>query len=55
MGIEVIDADLKDRRDDNALDRLAEGAELLELDLTPGVLDKTKRPHRSSVSLSEQP
>src|SRR5712692_6929032 len=31
-GIEVIDSDQKYRRDENALDRIAEGAEELELD-----------------------
>ena len=40
-GIEVIDSDQKYLRDENALDRTAEGAEKLELDLTPGALDKT--------------
>jgi RNA polymerase primary sigma factor len=33
-------------RDENALDRTAEGAEELELDLTPGALDKTYDPVR---------
>ena len=45
-GIEVIDADQKYLRDDKAIDRTAEGAEELELDLTPGALDKTNDPVR---------
>src|SRR5947199_4279246 len=45
-GIEVIDSDEKYRRDDKAIDRTAEGAEELELDLTPGALDKTNDPVR---------
>jgi RNA polymerase primary sigma factor len=45
-GIEVIDSDQKYLRDENALDRTAEGAEELELDLTPGALDKTHDPVR---------
>ena len=43
-GIEVIDSDQKYLRDDKAIDRTAEGAEELELDLTPGALDKTNDP-----------
>jgi len=45
-GIEVIDSDQKYLRDENALDRTAEGVEELELDLTPGALDKTHDPVR---------
>ena len=45
-GIEVIDSDQKYRRDDKVIDRTAEGAEELELDLTPGPLDKTNDPVR---------
>ena len=45
-GIEVIDADQKYLRDDKVIDRTAEGAEDLELDLTPGALDKTNDPVR---------
>jgi RNA polymerase primary sigma factor len=45
-GIEVIASDQTYVRDENALDRTAEGAEALELDLTPGVLDKTNDPVR---------
>src|SRR3989441_10022163 len=45
-GIEVIDADQKYLRDDKIIDRTAEGAEELELDLTPGALDKTNDPVR---------
>src|ERR687883_391644 len=46
-GIEVIDSDQKYLRDDvNPIDRTAEGAEELELDLTPGALDKTNDPVR---------
>src|SRR5436190_2209215 len=37
-GIEVIDSDQKYLRDEKAIDRTAEGAEELELDLTPGAL-----------------
>src|SRR5256886_83819 len=44
--IEVIDSDQKYLRDDKAIDRTAEGAEELELDLTPGALDKTNDPVR---------
>src|SRR6266702_1731931 len=46
-GIEVIDSDQKYLRDDvKPIDRTAEGAEELELDLTPGALDKTNDPVR---------
>src|SRR5216117_654041 len=45
-GIEVIDSDQKYMRDDQPLDRTAEGSEELELDLTPGALDKTNEPVR---------
>src|SRR5439155_11366249 len=47
-GIEVIDSDQKYRRDEKGIgiDRTAEGAEELELDLTPGALDKTNDPVR---------
>ena len=45
-GIEVIDSDQKYLRDDKAIDRTSEGAEELELDLTPGALDKTNDPVR---------
>jgi RNA polymerase primary sigma factor len=45
-GIEVIDSDQKYLRDEKALDRTGEGAEELELDLTPGALDKTNDPVR---------
>src|SRR5262245_51201127 len=45
-GIEVIDSDQKYLRDDKIIDRTAEGAEELELDLTPGALDKTNDPVR---------
>ena len=45
-GIEVIDSDQKYLRDEHALDRTAEGAEELGLDLTPGALDKTNDPVR---------
>ena len=45
-GIEVIDSDQKYLRDDKPLDRTGEGAEELELDLTPGALDKTNDPVR---------
>jgi RNA polymerase primary sigma factor len=44
-GIEVVDSDQK-YREDKLLDRTAEGAEELELDLTPGALDKTNDPVR---------
>src|SRR5438876_2174726 len=45
-GIKVTDSDQKYLRDDKAIDRTAEGAEELELDLTPGALDKTNDPVR---------
>src|SRR6476620_3087020 len=45
-GIEVIDSDQKYLRDDKPIDRTAEGAEELELDLTPGAFDKTNDPVR---------
>ncbi len=45
-GIEVIDSDQKYLRDEKPIDRTGEGAEELELDLTPGVLDKTNDPVR---------
>src|ERR1700732_2076182 len=45
-GIEVIDSDQKYLRDDKPVDRTAEGAEEIELDLTPGALDKTNDPVR---------
>src|SRR5260370_40451573 len=46
-GIEVIDSDQKYLRDDvKPIDRTSEGAEELELDLTPGALDKTNDPAR---------
>src|SRR6195952_1394959 len=46
-GIEVIDSDQKYLRDDvQPIDRTSEGAEELELDLTPGALDKTNDPVR---------
>jgi RNA polymerase primary sigma factor len=45
-GIEVIDSDQKYLRDEKGLDRTSEGAEELELDLTPGALDKTNDPVR---------
>src|SRR5437762_13794523 len=45
-GIDVIDSDQKYLRDDKAIDRTGEGAEELELDLTPGALDKTNDPVR---------
>src|SRR5438094_892861 len=46
--IEVIDSDQKYLRDEKGIgiDRTAEGAEELELDLTPGALDKTNDPVR---------
>src|SRR6266540_3991848 len=45
-GIEVIDSDQKYLRDDKVIDRTGEGAEEVELDLTPGALDKTNDPVR---------
>ena len=44
-GIEVVDSE-KNYREDKLLDRTGEGAEELELDLTPGALDKTNDPVR---------
>ncbi len=44
-GIEVVDSEQK-YREDKLLDRTGEGAEDLELDLTPGALDKTNDPVR---------
>jgi RNA polymerase primary sigma factor len=46
QGIEVIDSDQKYLRDEKTIDRTSEGAEELELDLTPGALDKTNDPVR---------
>src|ERR1035437_4227741 len=45
-GIEVIDSDQQNLRDDKPIDRTGEGSEELELDLTPGALDKTNDPVR---------
>jgi RNA polymerase primary sigma factor len=45
-GIEVIDSDQNYLRDEKAIDRTGEGAEEIELDLTPGALDKTNDPVR---------
>ncbi len=45
-GIEVIDSDQKYARDEKPIDRTGEGAEEIELDLTPGALDKTNDPVR---------
>jgi RNA polymerase primary sigma factor len=45
-GIEVLDADQMKFRDEKSFDRTAEGSEELELDLTPGALDKTNDPVR---------
>src|SRR5512144_2610275 len=45
-GIEVIDSDQKYLRDDKPIDRTGEGSEELELELTPGALDKTNDPVR---------
>jgi RNA polymerase primary sigma factor len=44
-GIEVVDSEQK-YREDKLLERTGEGAEELELDLTPGALDKTNDPVR---------
>src|SRR4029450_6481807 len=44
-GIEVVDSE-KTYREDKLLDRTGEGAEELELDLTPGALDKNNAPVR---------
>src|SRR5712692_9280651 len=46
-GIEIIDSDQKDLRGETPLDRTAEGAEELELDLTARALDKTNDPVRT--------
>src|SRR5437764_11713381 len=43
---EVIDSDQKYARDEKPIDRTGEGAEEIELDLTPGALDKTNDPVR---------
>src|SRR4029078_12885406 len=45
-GIEVLDSDKNFRDEKNGFDRTAEGAEEIELDLTPGALDKTNDPVR---------
>ncbi len=45
-GIEVLDSDKSFRDDAKVFDRTSEGAEELELDLTPGALDKTNDPVR---------
>jgi RNA polymerase primary sigma factor len=45
-GIEVLDADQMKFRDEKSFDRTAEGSEELEIDLTPGALDKTNDPVR---------
>jgi len=45
-GIEVIDSDQKYLRDDKVIDSYGRGREELELDLTPGALDKTNDPVR---------
>jgi RNA polymerase primary sigma factor len=44
-GIEVVDSE-KTYREDKLLDRTGEGSEEIELDLTPGALDKTNDPVR---------
>ena len=44
-GIEVVDSEQK-YREEKAVDRTGEGAEEIELDLTPGALDKTNDPVR---------
>ena len=44
-GIEVVDSEQK-YREEKLLDRTGEGAEEIELDLTPGALDKTNDPVR---------
>jgi RNA polymerase primary sigma factor len=44
-GIEIVDSEQK-YREEKLLDRTGEGAEELELDLTPGALDKTNDPVR---------
>src|ERR1700751_5701715 len=45
-GIEVLDSDKGFRDEKGTFDRTAEGAEEVELDLTPGALDKTNDPVR---------
>jgi RNA polymerase primary sigma factor len=45
-GIEVVDSEKAYRDDTKTFDRTGEGAEELELDLTPGALDKTNDPVR---------
>ena len=45
-GTEIIDSDQEYLRDEKPLDRTAEGAEELELDLTPGALDNANDPLR---------
>jgi RNA polymerase primary sigma factor len=45
-GIEVVDSEKAYRDDTKQFDRTGEGAEELELDLTPGALDKTNDPVR---------
>ena len=45
-GIEVLDSDKSFRDDAKVFDRTSEGAEELELNLTPGALDKTNDPVR---------
>src|SRR4249919_2025660 len=45
-GIEVLDSDKNFRDEKTGFDRTAEGSEELELDLTPGALDKTNDPVR---------
>src|SRR6186997_1816540 len=44
-GIEVVDSE-KTYREEKTFDRTAEGSEEIELDLTPGALDKTNDPVR---------
>src|SRR3954462_11096338 len=45
-GIEVLDSDQKYLRDKKVINCTAEGSEEIELDLTPGALDKTNDPVR---------
>ncbi len=45
-GIEVLDSDKTFRDEKGGFDRTAEGSEEIELDLTPGALDKTNDPVR---------
>ena len=45
-GIEVVDSERSPTARDKLFDRTGEGAEELELDLTPGALDKTNDPVR---------